>query len=585
MIVARLVVPGHLPKMHAKALDAGADEVVFDLEDAVALDAKAAARAVLAETLRRPEWSARPVAIRVNGAGSEQAEDLALCSSLGLEQLSIVVPKVESTDDVSAAAEVAPVQAIVETPQGLAAAAHVAEHERVIALILGYADLAAALGRRGAQDDVSRWLVAQETVLAAARIGGAAAVDGPSFALRDARAVADSARAARELGFDGKWAIHPAQIAPIQAEFAPSAGERRWAQRVKAAVGAAGGGGGAAAALDGAMVDEAMVRRADRLLALPAAPEPPAPVPATRSVAAPFFDDLERGATFTAPGVTLTEGHAALHQAIVGDRLRLALDADLYQAVSGTAGLLAHPMLVCDVAIGQSTAPSRRVLGNLFYRGLGADRSRSATRCTRRPRSSPGETASRGRGIVALRVRTLDGQGEPVLDFHRARCCPPRARGHATSRRRSRRRRRRGGRCRGTDPRRVGSRAAARRAAGIAVRRAAGGGRGAVEAGETVTAAPELARLSLNMAHTHTDAGASAHGRRLVYGGHAIGVAASQVTRALPDLASILAWEACDHLGPVFEGERLHSRVAITTCEPLADGGLVHLRVTRLHGR
>ena len=149
----------------------------------------------------------------------------------------------------------------------------------MIALILGYADLAAALGRRGAQDDVSRWLVAQETVLAAARIGGAAAVDGPSFALRDARAVADSARAARELGFDGKWAIHPAQIAPIQAEFAASAAERRWAQRVKAAVGAAGAGGGAAAALDGAMVDEAMVRRADRLLALPAAPEPAAPGP------------------------------------------------------------------------------------------------------------------------------------------------------------------------------------------------------------------------------------------------------------------------------------------------------------------
>src|SRR4051795_9444123 len=144
MIVARLVVPGHLPRMHAKALDAGADEVVFDLEDAVALDAKAAARAVLAETLRRPEWSARPVAIRVNGAGSpEQAEDLALCSGLGLEQLSIVVPKVESAGDVSAAAEVAPVQAILETPQGLAAAAHVAAHERVIALILGYADLAA----------------------------------------------------------------------------------------------------------------------------------------------------------------------------------------------------------------------------------------------------------------------------------------------------------------------------------------------------------------------------------------------------------------------------------------------------------
>jgi citrate lyase beta subunit/acyl dehydratase len=581
MIVARLVVPGHLPKMHAKALDAGADEVVFDLEDAVALDAKAAARAVVAETLRRPEWSARPVAVRVNGAGSpQQAEDLALCSSLGLEQLSIVVPKVESTDDVSAAAEVAPVQAIVETPQGLAAAAHVAEHGRVIALILGYADLAAALGRRGAEDDVSRWLVAQETVLAAARIGGAAAVDGPSFALRDARAVAESARAARELGFDGKWAIHPAQIAPIQAEFASSAGERRWAQRVKAAVGAAGGGGGAAAALDGAMVDEAMVRRADRLLALPVAPEPPAPVPATRSVAAPFFDDLQRGATFTAPGVTLTEGHAALHQAIVGDRLRLALDADLYLAVSGTAGLLAHPMLVCDIAIGQSTAPSMRVLGNLFYRGLGARPVPVGTTLHTTTEVVAGRVASRGRGIVALRVRTLDGQGEPVLDFHRAPLLPASERAVTD----------------GADDDLAGVGAEVVDVAGLipagwdlAPLRAEplgslfaelrAGDVVAVEAGETVTAATELARLSLNMAHTHTDAGASAHGRRLVYGGHVIGVAASHVTRVLPDLASILAWESCDHLGPTFEGERLHSRVAITTCEPLADGGLVHLRV------
>ena len=91
-------------------------------------------------------------------------------------------------------------------------------------------------------------------------------------------------------------------------------------------------------------------------------------------------------------------------------------------------------------------------------------------------------------------------------------------------------------------------------------------GRGtyAVEAAETVTAATELARLSLNIAHTHTDAGASAHGRRLVYGGHVIGVAASHVTRALPDLATILAWESCDHLGPTFEGDRLRSRVEIT---------------------
>ena len=230
VIVSRLVVPGHRADMHAKALDAGADEVVFDLEDAVAADGKAAARQQLEQTLARPEWGERPVAVRVNAPGSaEFAEDLELCAGLGLESLTVVVPKVESVDDVEAAAAVAPVQAIIESPLGLALAAQVAAHPRVVALILGYADLAAALGRRGAERDPARWLVAQDTLLAAARIGGALAVDGPSFALRDARAVSAEALAARELGYDGKWAIHPAQVGPINDAFAASAGERSWA--------------------------------------------------------------------------------------------------------------------------------------------------------------------------------------------------------------------------------------------------------------------------------------------------------------------------------------------------------------------
>ena len=160
-----------------------------------------------------------------------------MCAAANVETLSVVMPKVESPADVEAAAEVAPVQAIVESPLGLAVAVQVAAHERVVALILGYADLAAALGRRGAERDPARWLVAQETLLAAARIGDAAAVDGPSFALRDTRAVGAEARAARELGYDGKWAIHPAQVEPINAAFAASAGERRWATRVREALG------------------------------------------------------------------------------------------------------------------------------------------------------------------------------------------------------------------------------------------------------------------------------------------------------------------------------------------------------------
>ena len=88
-------------------------------------------------------------------------------------------------------------------------------------------------------------------------------------------------------------------------------------------------------------------------------------------VGGPWFEDFERGQVYAgAPGLTVTAGHAALHQALTGDRLRLALDAALCREVTGDERQLVHPNLVCDVSIGQSTEPSQRVRGNLFYRGL-----------------------------------------------------------------------------------------------------------------------------------------------------------------------------------------------------------------------
>ncbi|MDT5015375.1 MAG: hypothetical protein QOD39_1535, partial [Mycobacterium sp.] len=85
----------------------------------------------------------------------------------------------------------------------------------------------------------------------------------------------------------------------------------------------------------------------------------------------PYFDELEVGQVFDdAPSMTLTPGAAAVHQSIVGDRLRLALDSELALAVTGAPGTLAHPALVCDVAIGQSALATQRVKANLFYRGL-----------------------------------------------------------------------------------------------------------------------------------------------------------------------------------------------------------------------
>jgi acyl dehydratase len=99
-----------------------------------------------------------------------------------------------------------------------------------------------------------------------------------------------------------------------------------------------------------------------------------------------------------------------------------------------------------------------------------------------------------------------------------------------------------------------------------------------VAGGDVVSSAPELARLTLNIAAVHHDSKA-AGGRRLVYGGHTIAVALSQVTRDLPSMVTVVAWHGCDHTGPVYEGDTLRSTVTIEGLQPRCDGGgLAHLR-------
>jgi acyl dehydratase len=91
-----------------------------------------------------------------------------------------------------------------------------------------------------------------------------------------------------------------------------------------------------------------------------------------------------------------------------------------------------------------------------------------------------------------------------------------------------------------------------------------------------VSSAPELARLTLNIAATHHDSRVG--GRRLVYGGHTIGLALAQASRLLPNLATVLGWESCDHTGPVHEGDTLHSELHVETAEPTDHGGVLGLR-------
>jgi acyl dehydratase len=100
-----------------------------------------------------------------------------------------------------------------------------------------------------------------------------------------------------------------------------------------------------------------------------------------------------------------------------------------------------------------------------------------------------------------------------------------------------------------------------------------------VAGADVVSAAPELARLTVNIAAVHHDA-VAAGGERLVYGGHTIGLALAQACRAIPNIVTVASWTSCDHTGPVHEGDSLTSRVEVTAMSRLADGGLVSLRST-----
>jgi len=294
----------------------------------------------------------------------------------------------------------------------------------------------------------------------------------------------------------------------------------------------------------------------------------------------PYFDDLAVGQVFElAPSMTLTAGIAAAHLAIVGDRLRLALDRELSHAVLGEPGQLAHPGLVCDVAIGQSTLVTQRVKANLFYRGLVFHRfpmigdtllTRTEVVGLKQNSAKPNRVPT---GLAALRMTTVDHVGRVVLDFYRCAMlpCSPGAgdTGHHDDLSQIG-----AGPLPESDPTRHWDADSFRRRipgshfypeiVGSVLR----------STGDVVSSAPELARITLNIAAVHHDS--RTIGRRLVYGGHTIGLALAQASRLLPNLATVLGWQSCDHTGPVYEGDTLYSDLHIEAAEELpGDRGCV----------
>jgi citrate lyase subunit beta / citryl-CoA lyase len=273
-----LSVPGSSERMLAKTAALEMDEIVVDLEDSVAPDAKEQARQLVGGFLATERTFAAAVAVRINPLSGQWGERdvIELVEHVGPRIGSLVIPKVESAEDVLAvdrllgsvgepAGEVG-LQALVETAGGLLRAGEIAAASlRLEGLILGYADLAASLGRAPGPAPPERWSHAQETLLVAARAAGIQAIDGPYLEVRDDAGLRLRAEHARALGFDGKWAVHPRQLGIINAAFTPVDEEFARARAILDAL--AGAEGRGAVELDGEMIDEASRKLALQVIA------------------------------------------------------------------------------------------------------------------------------------------------------------------------------------------------------------------------------------------------------------------------------------------------------------------------------
>ncbi|TIV09955.1 MAG: CoA ester lyase [Mesorhizobium sp.] len=273
-----LFVPAHLPKFVDKANTRGADALVLDLEDAVPWVSKAEARSSLAGSITRLRQQGASVLVRVNNGLRALSADLDAAIVDGVE--AVVLPKVESAEWIVAIAEEmltleqerglppGEVRLVVqiETPTALPRLHAIASaHPRLVAMALGPEDFSASVGGQPIPDLL---LAPSLAVLFAARAGGLLPLGfiGSIGEFADLPRFRDTARQARKLGFAGAFAIHPAQVAILNEEFAPPAHELEWARRVVAAEEAARSQQLGAFTVDGKMVDRPVILRARALL-------------------------------------------------------------------------------------------------------------------------------------------------------------------------------------------------------------------------------------------------------------------------------------------------------------------------------
>lgn len=249
-----LTVPGDDEKKLAKAAEIAADEVIVDLEDAVAPERKHAAREIAARALMTLDWTAPTIALRVNGARTDwHADDLSLAHLAAV----VIVPKVESAGELQGLGRC---EALIETAIGLAECEAIAHAPGLEALVFGPGDLAASLGvptltiGEGAHTDY-----ALARIVVAARAAGVQAIDGPYPLHTDTGGLRASALRSRAFGYDGKWCIHPAQVDICNEVYTPTNEELERARAILESSGVT--------SVSGEMIDEANRRMAEAIVA------------------------------------------------------------------------------------------------------------------------------------------------------------------------------------------------------------------------------------------------------------------------------------------------------------------------------
>ena len=273
-----LYVPGISERMILKARDSAADGLILDLEDAVAPGQKVEARSTVARLLSEVDFRDKEVFVRINSLSTEHGlEDARAVAASGAP--GILIPKVERVDEVTAVAAILQggkqrqtdehrpkLLCLIESPHGVLSSRELAaSSDLVVGLIFGSADLSRDIGCVLTEGE-PELLYARSHVLLAARTVGVAAFDSPHFIIADLDGLRRSSQAARNLGYDGKTAIHPSHLAIVNEVFAPTAEQIAEAQLVVEALEAAQAEGRGAISLDGRLIDQVHLSAAKRLL-------------------------------------------------------------------------------------------------------------------------------------------------------------------------------------------------------------------------------------------------------------------------------------------------------------------------------